>query len=172
MAFGPGALNYAIKSTGGGTLQLGNGPNSATMTVAAGNQTISAPVLLTSNLVVSPAAGSQMTISGGVAGLASRSWSTIGDGSLDNADSYTGGTTVSVGTFVLADPSAIAANTSLTIGAGGTLRFDPTLDAIHRALVVTTPVSSESSDLRHKKDVAIQVLDAMFAQYGRLDLVV
>ena len=57
----------SIEGTGG-TLQFNAGPNSATITTAAGSQTINAPVQLASDLIVSPAAGSQLTISSGLSG--------------------------------------------------------------------------------------------------------
>ena len=46
---------------------------------------------------------------------------------LSGSDSYTGGTTVNAGTLVLASSTALADGTSLTVGAGGTLIFDPSL---------------------------------------------
>ena len=59
---------YTIAQGSGGTLQLANGASPATLTVSAGSDTISAPVALDSNVIVLPAAGSQLTISGGISG--------------------------------------------------------------------------------------------------------
>jgi autotransporter-associated beta strand protein len=140
---------YTIAQHGsGGTLQLANGANSATLTIAAGSDTISAPVALQSNVNVLPAAGSQLTISGGIGG-AGQSLSVNGQGTvvLSGANSYTGGTTVSAGTLVLANSSAIPANTSLTVGAGGILIFDPSVAAPPPvAAPATTPAIASSTN--------------------------
>jgi alpha-L-arabinofuranosidase len=113
-----GSTSATIVQGTGGSLELYDGPASATATVAAGAHTISAPVVLGSSLVVQPAAGSQLTISGGISGVA-QSLTESGPGTLvlSGADSYTGGTSVTAGKLVLDSSSAIAAGTSLTAGA-------------------------------------------------------
>ena len=80
----------------GGSLLLDNGAGPATLTVAAGSHTISAPVVLDSNAVAIPAAGSQLTISGAISGAGQ---------SLSVGGSGTGGS----GTVVLAAPIATRA---------------------------------------------------------------
>ena len=128
IAFSGDASQTIAQGSGGGTLQLDNGSGSATITVAAGNQAINVPVLLTSNLVVSAAAGSQLTVSGGISG-AGQSLTVNDHGTvvLAGANGYTGGTMVSAGTLILTNSSAIAAGTDLTVGAGGILVFDPSV---------------------------------------------
>ena len=118
LTFGPSALNYAIKSTGSGVLQLNNGGSNATITVSAGSQTISAPVQLVSNTVIDPAASAVLTISGGDQrrGCIDRR-TRRGRSFSAERTGYTGGTTVAAGTLVIANPSAIADGTSLTVGA-------------------------------------------------------
>jgi autotransporter-associated beta strand protein len=143
-----GSANDQIAQGSGGTLQLDNGSNSATITIAAGNQAIAAPVLLSSNLVVSPAAGSQLTIAGGVSG-AGQSLSVNGQGTvvLSAANGYGGGTLVSAGTVIATDPSAIPTDTSLTVGAGGTLILDPPSDAGPAEVVAAAaPMIASSAD--------------------------
>ena len=51
----------------------------------------------------------------------------IGTGSLifSGTDSYTGGTNVNAGTLYVTNSNAIADGTSLSVGAGGTLIYDP-----------------------------------------------
>jgi len=44
---------------------------------------------------------------------------------LSGSNSYGGGTTVSDGTLIVINSNAIPAETSLTVGAGGTFIFDP-----------------------------------------------
>jgi autotransporter-associated beta strand protein len=119
---GPG---YTISQGTGGVLQLANGGTSASITVSSGSQAISAPLALDSNLTVSPAAGSQLTISGGIDGagqsLLVNDWGTV---VLSGAANYTGGTTVSAGTLIVSNSSAIAAGTSLTVGADAASLFN------------------------------------------------
>ena len=225
LTFGSNALNYEIKSTGNGLLQMNNSSSNATITVSSGSQTIAAPVQLISNTVIYPAPSATLNISGSVIGNPGTSltlgdalytgtlveaitgsvsvagatnisagtlqvdgtWTTgvmnltalgggqgsgqlsgsgtinltSGDGLLYNStaastfagsikgsssnarlvvnggrltlsgtNTYTGGTVVNAGTLILTNSSAIAENTSLTIGAGGTLIFDPSLAAV------------------------------------------
>ncbi len=47
---------------------LNNGNSPALLTVSAGTHTIGAPTVLDSNVTLLPAAGSQLTISGGLSG--------------------------------------------------------------------------------------------------------
>ena len=115
--------SYALGQQGpGGTLHLANGASPATLTVTAGSHTIAAPLALDSNELVTPAADSSLTLSGPISGAGS-SLTLDGSGELvlSGANSYDGGTTVSAGTLILANASAIADNTSLVVGAGATL---------------------------------------------------
>ena len=113
---------YAIAQGSGGTLQLANGAGAATLTVAAGSDTISAPVALDSNLIAAAAAGSQLTISGGLSG-AGESLTVNGPGTvvLSGASGYTGGTTVVGGTLAITSPAALPGSGLTTIGSGGRL---------------------------------------------------
>ena len=45
---------------------------------------------------------------------------------LSGTNTYTGGTTVTAGTLIVNNATALPDGTSLTVGAGGTLIFDPT----------------------------------------------
>ena len=144
LTFGSSALNYDIKSTGGGVLQLNNGSSNATVTVSAGSQTIAAPVQLVSNTVVYPAASAMLNVSGGVDG-AGQSLSVDDQGTviLSGVNSYTGGTMVSAGTLIVTDTSAIPANTGLTVGANGTVIF---LAPVTLSGSVATPSSASVSN--------------------------
>jgi autotransporter-associated beta strand protein len=64
---------------------------------------------------------------------------------LTGTNSYTGDTTVSAGTLLLTVPSAIAATTNLTVGAGGTFIFDPSVDVTSTAVVPKAPPAVTSS---------------------------
>jgi len=73
-------------------------------------------------------AGSQLTISGNVSGSGC-SLTVNGPGTvvLRGANSYTGGTIILSGTLIFANATALPDESSLIIGAGGTLVFGPTL---------------------------------------------
>jgi autotransporter-associated beta strand protein len=68
-----------------------------------------------------PAAGLMYSGAGGLIVTGS------GSVTLSGASTYTGGTTVSSGTLIETSPSALPGGTILTIGAGGTFIFDPTM---------------------------------------------
>ncbi|MGO9115920.1 MAG: dockerin type I domain-containing protein [Thermoguttaceae bacterium] len=138
--------NYTIAQGSGGTLQLANGTSPATLAVAEGSDTISAPVALDSDVAVLPGTGSQLIISGGISG-AGQSLTVNGQGVvvLTGTNSYTGGTAVTAGTLILANSSAIAENTSLTVGAGAAFLFASSSDAIPSAVVAATPPATASS---------------------------
>ena len=89
-----------------------------------------------------PAAGSQLNISGGISG-AGQSLSVDDQGTvvLKGANSYTGGTTVSVGTLIITTSSALPTNTSLTVGAGAAFIFGPS--AALALAGTTSPASSK-----------------------------
>jgi autotransporter-associated beta strand protein len=139
-----------------------NGANPATLTVVAGSSdTISAPVVLDSNVTVLPAAGSQLTISAGISGTGALTIDDQGTVVLSGANCYSGGTSVSAGTLVLTNPSAIPANTCLTIGAGGTFIFDPSYIATPNdttaASNATSVVASSDTSVATATPVAANV---------------
>jgi autotransporter-associated beta strand protein len=104
-----------------------------------GSDTISAALALASNVTVVPAAGSQLTLSGGISGAGPLTVDTQGTVVLTGVNSYTGGTTVSAGKLILTGSSAIAANSSLTVGANLSL-FAPSSAASPSAVpAVATP---------------------------------
>jgi autotransporter-associated beta strand protein len=117
---------YTIGQGSGGALQLDGGASPATVTVMSGSHTISAPVALDSDVALLPAAGSQLTLSGGIAG-AGQSLLVDAPGTivLEGANSYTGGTIVSAGTLIVDDSTALASGTSLTVGADAATLFGP-----------------------------------------------
>ena len=109
-----------------GSLTLGNSGLSSVSYVLTGN---------TLNLANS-GSGAILTISGSqeidsqIAG--SESLTMQGSGQLilsNSADSYTGGTVVESGTLIVATAGALPDGSSLTVGAGGTFIFDPSVSA-------------------------------------------
>jgi len=57
---------------------------------------------------------------------------------LSGSDTYTGGTTVTAGALIVTSSNAIPSNTSLTVGAGGTLIFDPSQATTARITALST----------------------------------
>ncbi len=80
------------------------------------------------------------TISGDLTGPGGLSKTGCGTVTLSGSDSYQGGTMVTAGMLVVTTPAALPAGSSLTVGAGGTFVFDP-------SVVAQTPqaVSSNSA---------------------------
>ncbi|MGO9110233.1 MAG: autotransporter-associated beta strand repeat-containing protein [Thermoguttaceae bacterium] len=108
-----------------------------------GSHTISAPVELDSSLTVLPAAGSGLTISGGITGAGALTVDDRGTVVLSGTNGYTGGTTVSAGTLILTGASAIPANSDLTIGAGASQIF---ASSALFAATAATPLIASSED--------------------------
>jgi autotransporter-associated beta strand protein len=111
---------YTIAQGSAGTLQLANGGGPATLSVTAGSATISAPVALDSDVVATVAAGSQLTISGGISG-ANQALAVNGQGTvvLGGTNSYSGGTTVSSGTLNVSSSQALPSTGVLVVGRSG-----------------------------------------------------
>jgi len=131
---------------------VANNASPATLTIAAGSSdTISARVVLDSNVTVLPAAGSQLTISGGISGTGALTIDDQGTVVLSGVNCYGGGTSVFAGTLVSTNPSAIPANTCLTIGAGGTLIFDSSYIATPNA----TPAASNATSVAASSDASV-----------------
>ena len=111
-----------------GSLTLDNSGAAAFLTVTSGSHAIMAPLLLADKLDATVAAGSSLTLSGGI-GENSPGLSLTENGGgvliLSGTDTYRGGTTIDAGTLILTSNSALADGTSLTVGAGGTLIFGP-----------------------------------------------
>jgi autotransporter-associated beta strand protein len=126
----------------------------------AGTNTITSPLALTSNVTVLAAAGSHLTISGGISGTGQLGVDGPGTVVLSGANRYTGGTEVMAGRLVVDNSLAIAAGTSLTVGAGAAALFSPLVPIAYApavaastsqvvvasaSLVVPSPVDSNSS---------------------------
>ena len=148
LSFGPGALNYDIKSTGSGLLQLNNGSSSATITVSAGSQTIDTPVVLGNNVNVTVAGGGGLTISGAIGqsgGSQALTLSGSGSLTLSGNNNYGGGTTVNGGTLFVTSSSALLSGTALTVGADGTVVFGSSVEAATQTATRTTRPTNDVS---------------------------
>ncbi|MGA2254684.1 MAG: choice-of-anchor D domain-containing protein [Thermoguttaceae bacterium] len=121
------SLNFtsgtAAMSVGGSnTLTLAAG-----ITVSGGTatQTISSGVILGASQVWM--VNGRLAVTGSINGAAGVVLTKSGSGTLvlSGSDSYLGGTVVTAGMLDVAQGSALAAGSSLTVGAGGTFLFDP-----------------------------------------------
>ncbi len=99
------ASGYNISAGTSGLAQLlilSNTASTAQVIVTSGSQTISAPVSLASNLVISLSSGSSLTMSGSISGLGeSLTLAYGGSLMLSGSNTYSGGTTISAGTLTL-----------------------------------------------------------------------
>ena len=112
------AGSYTIAEGSGGALHLANGSAGAAVTVAAGAQTISAPLVLESNVTISAAAGTLLTVSGPIT-VNGHTITVIGPGKVvftGPGGSGLDSTTVASGKLVIQDPSMLADGSSLTVG--------------------------------------------------------
>ncbi len=116
--------SFTLTQGSGGTLSLANGPGTASVTVAAGSQTIALPLVLDSGTsVMVNDAGDMLTVSGSVGGPGGLTKGGAGTLVLSGTGSYSGGTVVTAGQLVVMNSEALADGTSLTVGAGGTAVF-------------------------------------------------
>ena len=107
------------------------GPGS--ITVLSGTHTISAPIVLAGSLAVNTTGGGALDLSGSVSEATPGSGAIVLNGGeliLSGTGSYTGGTTVNNGgVLCLTSPTGIANGTNLTVAAGGTFIYDPSVQA-------------------------------------------
>ena len=128
---------YTLSGTD--TLTLNNS-GTATITVTNGKHGIAVPVVLENDLAVS--GSGTLTFSSSISGIG-KSLTLNGPGTLilSGTGLYTGGTIVNAGTLAVTSSTALPDNQSLTVGAGGTLIFDPSYVA---SSIIATPISAAS----------------------------
>ena len=116
---------------GGGQLTLDNGANPVAIVVSGSGQAIDDSVAITLKSdawITTSGSGDSLSIAGDISdGTAAHGIIKDGLGTLilSGSNSYTGGTTVDAGTLIVDSAGALPDGTSLTVGAGGTLIFDP-----------------------------------------------
>jgi autotransporter-associated beta strand protein len=117
ITFNNSATRYSIASGSGGSLQMSNGSNSATIEVVAGTHSVQAGLSLSSNLAIDTSANSSLSIAGPIAG-AGQSLTKTGEGSLtiSGSNTFTGGTTVLGGSLIVQNGASLGG--SLAIGNG------------------------------------------------------
>jgi len=137
-----GSASYLIKDTGAGSLTLqGAGVSPASVTVTTGSDSISANIVLASDVVFS--GSGTLALSGSITGTGPLTMSGAGGKLiLSGTGLYNGGTIVNAGILAVTSSTALPDNQSLTVGAGGTLIFDPSYTA---SSIIATPISAASS---------------------------
>jgi autotransporter-associated beta strand protein len=136
----PGA-GYVLSGSGVNTLTLNNSGSGATITVSNGIHLINAPVVLADNLAISGSGTLDVSDTSSIVQTGgNRSLTMSGIGGtliLSGSDAYRGGTNVTGGTLILASDAALPFDSKLTVGAGGTLIFDPSVAAASQEALLT-----------------------------------
>jgi len=104
--------------------------STATVNVSSGTQTIGSELTLASTTQMTVTNSlSRLIITGNIVGAGALLKNGTGTLILSGSNSYTGGTNVLAGILAVTNSHALPDNHSLTIGAGGTLIFDPSFHA-------------------------------------------
>jgi len=158
-----GGANYTIAQGAGGILTLDNLAAPATVTVAGGsgrNHAISAPLALNSDVSISTAASTTLTVSGPITeAVPERSLTKDGAGTLviTAAPAYRGNTNVIAGTLIYnitGGSPAVGAHATVTISGSAVLRADGNVDpftdgttATQHALIVNNSSAPAGLDI-------------------------
>jgi len=118
-----------------GSLTLNNGGNAASLTDSSGSNTISADVILASNLAASVLANATLAVSGVISG-SNKTLDKTGAGTLtlSGNNTYSGATTVTDGTLVVNGSlasSSLEVGANATLGGTGTIAGDTTIAGTH-----------------------------------------
>jgi autotransporter-associated beta strand protein len=112
-------LGYTLSGPG---IAFDNGASAPYLTAEKGNHMVAAPLTLTGALTVAPASGAAVTLAGAVSGSGSLVKDGAGEVVAGQANSYSGGTVVKQGAFVLTGPATLGSGT-LTVDGGSGFRF-------------------------------------------------
>jgi len=123
LTLNPGSNSFTITSGTGGNLVFDNGAGVASLSNFAGNNIISAPVILaSSNTNVDVANGTTLTISGVIQGAGKLSLITDpGTLVLSGANTFTGGIEIDAGTLKFTTEANLGAGSNPIVVNGGTL---------------------------------------------------
>ena len=141
---GSSTAGYTVSGSGPYSLTMSNtGGNAAQISVTRGTHVISAPVILASSLVVSPATGSSLAVSGNISESPTGQSLTLdgpGELILSGSDSYTGGTVVEAGDLIAKSSTALKPGTSLTVGNVGSFSFTSVVSGSPLTVAAPPPV--------------------------------
>jgi len=148
LTFNNTGASYAITTGTGGNLTLVATSGAVTLANSGGSHSIGASVALGSNLEVTTAGGSMLTISGPVTQInTGTSLNLSGSGALllSGSDSYSGGTTVNSGTLNVNGAQALPTSGVLVVGRSGRVVLGNITGAAE--MVAASPLTSESTSL-------------------------
>jgi autotransporter-associated beta strand protein len=128
------STGYTITAGSAGTLTFSNSGANAVLNINSGSQLITAPVILASNLTVTPAPGSGLEIAGNISGASGLTLNGPGSLIFAGSNTFSGGVTISAGTLQIG-----AGGASGTPG-GGAITDNGTL-AVDRSDTYTMPVA-------------------------------
>jgi autotransporter-associated beta strand protein len=120
LTFNHAGAGYTIATGTGGSLTLGTASAAATVVNLAGAHTISANIALANATEVQTAAGTNLTISGGISGAGSLTKSGSGNLTLSGSNSLSGATTLSAGRLAVNGtlPNSILSTSAGTVLSG------------------------------------------------------
>lgn len=142
------ANSYTIASGSGGSLTFQKNTGSADAIVINGSHTISAPVVLGSNLAADIASGGTLAISGQISGAKSVTKRSPGTLVLGSANLYSAGTVLEAGTIELGNTASLGSG-SLSVTGSSTIRagaaaLAPT-NSVSLGAAVTATVDTQSN---------------------------
>ncbi|MHA3775160.1 beta strand repeat-containing protein [Verrucomicrobiota bacterium sgz303538] len=144
------ANSYTIAQGTGGSLTFQTNSGSSDLKAPSGSHTISAPVVLGSNLNSEIGTGASVAITGAVSGARSLTKRGAGVLSLSGANSYSGGTTLEAGTLAIGSSTALG-TAALTIPNSATLRADANTLTVANNIVIgsgtTATVDTQANNL-------------------------
>jgi autotransporter-associated beta strand protein len=117
--------SYRIVPGSGGSLIFGNSAGPVQVVITSGNQTIAAPIVLNSDLLINTSSSATMTLSGQISGSGSLIKSGPGTVCITNAPSYDGTVIINAGTLQVSTGSPTVLN---AITGAGTLVVDDVTD--------------------------------------------
>lgn len=135
---------YTIGSGASSNLTFDNGTSIAVITVTSGTHVIAENITMASTVSVSPATGTQLTISGNLSGAGGLQVSGAGTLVVSGTNSYTGATAVNAGTLNLT--GSLSASPNITVSNSGIFNQDAT-GAISGTGVTFTHNSTGTSTL-------------------------
>ena len=109
----------------------------------AATDTITSPLTLSGTVTVLPAAGSQLTVAGGISGPGGLAVDDAGSVVLAGSNNYGGGTNIAMGTLVVGDPGSLLDGSNLTVGTFAGTAFGSAITA--GALPASVPSMSAAS---------------------------
>ncbi len=163
LLFANSAHSFTLLGSGGNSITMSSLSGEAAITVNSGTHEISAPITLASDTTVTVVSATDaLTLSSGISGAGGLTLEGSGALFLSGDNNYDGDTTVDSGTLYATNSDALPAGTNLTVGAGGTMIFDPTASAA----LVSAPAGLTITAVPEPSTLALLVTGAGLAAIG------